>query len=163
MTPVTVHVLENVTTTIRMLKERGFWVEIVTLLIPGFNDSDEELTRLAEFIASPMACIPWHVTAFHKDYKMTGAEDTTSEDLLKAVDEDNLMSDPSPSITVNTKPLPQKPSGLIVTEKEGRKLLQWNANPEKDVKEYAVYKKGFLGISQKLPWSKKTPGRSRVT
>jgi len=69
---------------------------------------------------------------------------------LKAVDEDNLLSDPSPSVTVNTKPLPQKPSGLIVTEKEGRKSLQWNANPEKDVKEYAVYKKGFLGIPQKI-------------
>ena len=60
------------------------------------------------------------------------------------------MSDPSPSIAVDTKPLPQKPSGLSVTEKEGRKLLQWNANPEKDVREYAVYKKGFLGMSQKI-------------
>lgn len=69
---------------------------------------------------------------------------------LKAVDEDNLMSDPSPSVTVGTKPLPEKPSGLTVTEKEGRTLLQWKASPEKDVREYAVYKKGFLGISQKI-------------
>jgi fibronectin type 3 domain-containing protein len=69
---------------------------------------------------------------------------------LKAVDEDNLMSEPSPSITVDTKPLPQKPSGLMLTEKEDRKLLQWDANPEKDVKQYAVYRKGFLGMSQKI-------------
>jgi fibronectin type 3 domain-containing protein/TolB-like protein len=69
---------------------------------------------------------------------------------LKAVDEDNLMSEPSPSITVDTKPLPQKPSGLMITEKEDRKLLQWDANPEKDVKQYAVYRKGFLGMSQKI-------------
>jgi hypothetical protein len=38
----------------------------------------------------------------------------------------------------------------MIAEKEGRKLLQWNANPEKDVKQYVVYKKGFLGMSQKI-------------
>lgn len=69
---------------------------------------------------------------------------------IKAVDGDNLMSDPSPTITAETKPLPAKPTGLTVTEKEGKKLLQWNANPERDVKQYSVYKKGFLGISQKI-------------
>ena len=46
-------------------------MEIVTLLIPGFNDSDDELKRLAEFVAGVSPDIPWHVTAFHKDYKMT--------------------------------------------------------------------------------------------
>jgi fibronectin type 3 domain-containing protein len=69
---------------------------------------------------------------------------------MKTVDEDNLMSDPSPSVTADTKPLPRKPAGLMIAEKEGRKLLQWNANPEKDVKQYVVYKKGFLGMSQKI-------------
>ena len=69
---------------------------------------------------------------------------------IKAVDEDNLTSDPSPPVTAQTKPLPLKPAGLMVTEKEGKKLLQWNANLEKDVKQYHVYKKGFLGMSQKI-------------
>src|SRR5262249_23922888 len=56
--------------TIRQLHEMGIWLEIVTLLIPGFNDSDDELRRLGEFLSSVSPDIPWHVTAFHKDYKM---------------------------------------------------------------------------------------------
>ena len=64
----------------------GFWVEIVTLLIKGFNDSDDELKGLAEFIAGVSADIPWHVTAFHKDYKMTDPSDTTPEMLKHAVE-----------------------------------------------------------------------------
>ncbi len=70
--------------TIRRLHEMGFWVEIVTLLIPGFNDSDDELKRMAEFLAGVSPEIPWHVTAFHQDYKMTDPEDTPPETLLRA-------------------------------------------------------------------------------
>jgi pyruvate formate lyase activating enzyme len=70
--------------TIRGLHEMGLWVEIVTLAIPGFNDSDDELKRLTEFLASVSVDIPWHVTAFHKDYKMTGPENTSAEILLRA-------------------------------------------------------------------------------
>jgi pyruvate formate lyase activating enzyme len=70
--------------TIRRLHAMEFWVEIVTLLIPGFNDSRDELTRLTEFIASVSPDIPWHVTAFHGDYKMTDPENTTAEMLLAA-------------------------------------------------------------------------------
>ena len=62
------------------------WVEIVTLLIPGFNDSRDELSRLTEFIASVSPDIPWHVTAFHRDYKMTDPPNTTAEMLLTAAD-----------------------------------------------------------------------------
>jgi pyruvate formate lyase activating enzyme len=62
----------------------GFWLEIVTLVVPGFNDSDEELRRLAEFIAGVSPDIPWHVTAFHKDYRMTDPADTRPQDLLRA-------------------------------------------------------------------------------
>ena len=62
----------------------AFWVEIVTLLIPGFNDSHDELARLTEFIASVSPDIPWHVTAFHRDYKMTSPENTTADMLLGA-------------------------------------------------------------------------------
>ncbi len=71
---------------IRRLYEMGFWLEIVTLLIPGFNDSDDELRRLTEFLAGISPHIPWHVTAFHKDYKMTSPEDTRPEDLLRAAE-----------------------------------------------------------------------------
>lgn len=70
--------------TIRRLHQMGIWLEIVTLLIPGFNDSEGELRGLTEFIASVSCDIPWHVTAFHKDYKMNDPADTRPEDLLRA-------------------------------------------------------------------------------
>jgi pyruvate formate lyase activating enzyme len=78
--------IEPILDTIRGLHAMGFWVEIVTLLIPGFNDSIDELRRLTEFVASVSPDIPWHVTAFHGDYKMTGPEDTTSEMLCAAAE-----------------------------------------------------------------------------
>src|SRR2546421_5776072 len=72
--------------TIRRLHAMDFWVEIVTLLIPGFNDSRDELARLTSFIASVSPDIPWHVTAFHGDYKMTDPQNTTADMLLAAAD-----------------------------------------------------------------------------
>jgi pyruvate formate lyase activating enzyme len=78
--------LQPILDTIRSLHAMGLWLEIVTLLIPGFNDSDDELQRLTEFIAGVSADIPWHVTAFHKDYKMTDPSDTRPEDLLRAAE-----------------------------------------------------------------------------
>lgn len=70
--------------TIRWLHENGVWLEIVTLLIQGFNDSDDELRGLTNFLASVSPDIPWHVTAFHSDYKMTDTADTRPEDLVRA-------------------------------------------------------------------------------
>ena len=70
--------------TIRRLQAMAFWVEIVTLLIPGFNDSRDELARLTAFVASVSPDIPWHVTAFHGDYKMTSPQNTTAEMLFEA-------------------------------------------------------------------------------
>jgi pyruvate formate lyase activating enzyme len=70
--------------TIRRLHAMGVWLEIVTLLIPGFNDSPDEIQRLTEFVAGVSPDIPWHVTAFHGDYKMTGPENTTAEMLQGA-------------------------------------------------------------------------------
>jgi pyruvate formate lyase activating enzyme len=72
--------------TIRRLYDMGVWLEIVTLLIPGFNDSNDELHRLTDFLAAISFDIPWHVTAFHKDYKMSDPADTTAEDLLRAAE-----------------------------------------------------------------------------
>ncbi|MFI5394228.1 MAG: AmmeMemoRadiSam system radical SAM enzyme [Candidatus Binatia bacterium] len=78
-------VLETVQTTIRRLVEMDLWVEVVTLVVPGFNDSFTELAEIARFLASVSVDIPWHVTAFHPDYKMTDRDATTVETLLGAV------------------------------------------------------------------------------
>jgi pyruvate formate lyase activating enzyme len=71
---------------IRRIHASGLWLEIVTLLIPGFNDDTDELRRLTEFLAAISPDIPWHITAFHGDYKMTDPRETNSEDLLRAVE-----------------------------------------------------------------------------
>ncbi len=69
---------------IRRVYDLGYWMEIVTLIVPGFNDSDAELRSIAEFLAAISRDIPWHVSAFHQDYKMTGPEDTPAATLLRA-------------------------------------------------------------------------------
>jgi pyruvate formate lyase activating enzyme len=80
-------VMENVTDTIKALKERGFWVEIVTLVVPGFSDDPDDLKRMADFLASVDPLMPWHMTAFHPDYKMTdGYRSTTVDDLMRIVE-----------------------------------------------------------------------------
>ncbi len=78
--------LQPILDTIRRLYAMGIWLEIVTLLVPGFNDSDDELKRLSVFLVSVSPDIPWHVTAFHKDYKMTDPENTTARDLIRAAE-----------------------------------------------------------------------------
>ncbi len=77
-------VRDNVLNTIRLCHELGFWVEVVTLVVPGLNDSDTELRQMAEFLAGVSREIPWHVTAFHPDYKMTGPQRTPAQTLLRA-------------------------------------------------------------------------------
>jgi pyruvate formate lyase activating enzyme len=76
--------LQTVKDTIRRLVAMNFWLEVVTLVVPGFNDSDAELTEIAHFLASVSVDIPWHVTAFHPDYKMTDHDLTTADTLLRA-------------------------------------------------------------------------------
>lgn len=76
--------LEHILDGIRMVHEMGFWLELVTLVIPGFNDSQQELRDAAQFLASLSPDIPWHVTAFHRDYKMSDRDDTTIQHLLRA-------------------------------------------------------------------------------
>jgi pyruvate formate lyase activating enzyme len=76
--------LQPIMETIAWLHRSGVWVEIVTLLIPGFNDSDEELRGLTAFLADVSPDIPWHVTAFHPDYKMTDVASTTAAMLQHA-------------------------------------------------------------------------------
>lgn len=78
--------LDTVLETIRTLKDMGIWVEIVTLVVPGFNDSNEELKEIAGFLVSVSPDIPWHVTAFHQDYKMTEPQSTPVQTLIRAAE-----------------------------------------------------------------------------
>jgi len=70
--------------TIGSLHARGIWMEVVTLLVPGFNDSPGEIAALTGFLAGVSPDIPWHVTAFHADYRMTDRPDTTARQLIAA-------------------------------------------------------------------------------
>jgi pyruvate formate lyase activating enzyme len=79
-------VLQNVLDTIELTHERGIWVEVVTLVVPGFNDSTEELMDAARFLVSISADIPWHVTAFHKNYQMQEPDNTSAEMLIRAAE-----------------------------------------------------------------------------
>lgn len=78
--------LARVTETIRGAVARGFWVEVVTLIIPGFNDDPVELRELAGFLVGVNPDIPWHVTAFHPDYEMNTHRACRVEDLLRAAE-----------------------------------------------------------------------------
>jgi len=69
---------------VRLMHELGVWVEVTTLIIPGLNDSEEELRALARFIHSISPAIPWHVTAFHPTYKMMDRQATPAATLQKA-------------------------------------------------------------------------------
>lgn len=79
-------VLKNVLDAIQRARSLGLWVEVVTLVVPGFNDSNDELWDTARFLAGVSADIPWHVTAFHKDYRMTDPENTPARTLLRAAE-----------------------------------------------------------------------------
>jgi len=78
--------LSKVLDGIRTIKDSGFWLEIVTLLIPGFNDSDAEIGAMAGFVAGLSPDIPWHLTAFHPDHLMTDVPPTPAGTLLRARD-----------------------------------------------------------------------------
>jgi len=78
--------LQTVLDTIALLVTMEFWVEVVTLVVPGFNDSADELRRCADFLAGVSCEIPWHVTAFHPDYRMTDPAPTSYETLRRAYD-----------------------------------------------------------------------------
>jgi pyruvate formate lyase activating enzyme len=79
-------VLKNVLDTIRMVHEMGIWLEVVTLVIPGLNDSTTELWEASRFIASISRDIPWHVTAYHPDYKKLDAPPTPAATLQRAAE-----------------------------------------------------------------------------
>jgi pyruvate formate lyase activating enzyme len=61
--------LKPVLDSIKLMKEMGIWVEVTTLIVPGENDSEEELTGIANFISGIDKGMPWHISRFHPDYK----------------------------------------------------------------------------------------------
>ncbi|MBW1992777.1 MAG: AmmeMemoRadiSam system radical SAM enzyme, partial [Deltaproteobacteria bacterium] len=78
--------LQPVLDTIERLKRAGVWLEVTTLVIPGLNDSDEELTQIAHFIKEVGVDIPWHVSAFYPTHQMLDRPRTPASTLLRARD-----------------------------------------------------------------------------
>jgi len=70
--------------TMERIVAAGIWLEVLTLVIPGFNDSRDELEAIARFVARLGPDVPWHVTAFHPDYKMTDPPATEPDSLVTA-------------------------------------------------------------------------------
>ncbi len=96
--------LQPILSTLKLMKELGIWVEVTTLIIPGWNDSPEELRQIAQFIASVDPSMVWHVSAFYPTYKMNDRPPTPLSSLelareigleagLKFVYEGNLATD----------------------------------------------------------------------
>jgi pyruvate formate lyase activating enzyme len=76
--------LQPVLDSISKMHELGVWVEVTTLIVPGDNDSPEELDSIAGFISGVSTEIPWHISRFHPDYQYTGVKATPLETLSKA-------------------------------------------------------------------------------
>ncbi|MDD5730062.1 MAG: AmmeMemoRadiSam system radical SAM enzyme [Candidatus Omnitrophica bacterium] len=76
--------LAPVLDSIKLMRELGIWVEVTTLVVPGFNDSKEELRDIAEFLCSVDNNIPWHLSRFHPDYKFTDRSSTPEKTLKTA-------------------------------------------------------------------------------
>ena len=78
--------LQPVLDNIKLYHDLGIWMEVTTLIIPGYNDDPEELKSIAEFIRKIDASIPWHVTGFYPAYKLNDISSTSVETLRKAVE-----------------------------------------------------------------------------
>jgi pyruvate formate lyase activating enzyme len=81
------HLAPVLDTLVYLAKKTDVWLEITTLVIPGKNDSDQELTHLAEFIAQKLSPdVPWHISRFYPQYKLNHASPTATEILQRAYD-----------------------------------------------------------------------------
>jgi pyruvate formate lyase activating enzyme len=77
--------LQPVLDSLKAMKELGTWVEVTTLVVPGMNDSEKELSDLAQFIAIELGVeTPWHVSRFHPDYRMRDRDATPPSTLQRA-------------------------------------------------------------------------------
>jgi pyruvate formate lyase activating enzyme len=78
--------LQPVLDCLRAMRKQGIWLEVTTLVVPGMNDSDEELTDIARFIATDLGPdVPWHVSRFHPDHDWTDGGPTPVETIRRAV------------------------------------------------------------------------------
>jgi len=78
--------LAPVLETLRGMRERGIFIEVTTLLIPGENDSPEEIRQIAEFVAGLSPDVPWHVSAFHPTFKKTDRPRTRRDAIYRALE-----------------------------------------------------------------------------
>jgi len=78
--------LAPVLKSIELMKKLNIWIEVTTLLVPGQNDSEEELNGIANFLAGLDPSIPWHISRFYPQYKMEDLESTSLEALTQAYD-----------------------------------------------------------------------------
>ncbi len=78
--------LEPVLNTLETMKEMGVWLEVTTLLIPGLNDSTEDLKGISKFLADLDQNIPWHISRFHPTYHLTSISSTPPESIRRARD-----------------------------------------------------------------------------
>lgn len=69
---------------IRLYHDLGVWVEVTTLVIPGLNDSEQELHAIAEFVYSVGPEVPWHVSQFYPAYKLWDVSPTPLKTLRRA-------------------------------------------------------------------------------
>ena len=77
--------LKEVLESILEYKRQGIWIELTTLVIPGCNDSEEELRGIASFIAEKVGIeTPWHVSAFYPTFRMTDRPPTPASTLARA-------------------------------------------------------------------------------
>jgi len=128
--------LAPVLDTLRYLKhETDVWFEITTLLIPGANDSDEELRVAADWVVENLGIeVPWHFTAFHPDYKLLDVERTPPATLTRArgiarergvrhVYTGNVHDESGGSTLCHT-------CGEVVVGRDWYRLTAWNLDPE---------------------------------
>jgi pyruvate formate lyase activating enzyme len=78
--------LKPVLDSLRRIVDRGIWLEVTTLLIPGRNDGEEELSSLTGFLAALSTDIPWHVSRFHPTYRMTDVPPTPLSSIERALE-----------------------------------------------------------------------------
>lgn len=80
--------LDEVLDSLKLFKKYNIWIEVTTLIIEGENDSNEELTNIAKFIANELGCdTPWHISAFHPDYKMIDGHNSTHLQTLQRAEQ----------------------------------------------------------------------------
>ncbi|MCX8022274.1 MAG: AmmeMemoRadiSam system radical SAM enzyme [Syntrophorhabdaceae bacterium] len=79
--------LSKVLEAIRLYKRLGIWIEITTLIIPGYNDDEEGLKAIASFIKDELGReTPWHVSAFYPTYRLLDAKRTAPQIIKRAME-----------------------------------------------------------------------------